>query len=84
MSYFLVVELYDDVDSIGKIGRRYHLLTIEPENENSSKMIIATSVILNANPLDQFSEFQIGLKRSVDMDDEEWLDQDCGFYTYSQ
>ena len=62
--------------NLGK-GRRYHLLTIEPAEENSSKMIIATSVILNANPLDQFSEFQIGLKRSVDLDDEDWLDQDA-------
>ena len=43
--------------------------------DNTQKMAIATSVILNANPLDQFSEFQIGLKRTADLNEEEWLDQ---------
>ena len=38
-------------------------------------MLMTGSVMLNANPLDQFSEFQIGLKRTADLTEEGWLDQ---------
>ena len=76
ISYYLVVQLQDDPEHIGRIMRHYHLVTIEPQ-EDSFKMLMTSSVMLNANPLDQFSEFQIGLKRTADLAEEGWLDQDA-------
>ena len=44
---------------------------------DSPKMKITTMIEMTSNPLDQFSEFQIGLKRSADLTEEQWLDQDA-------
>ena len=45
--------------------------------KDSPKMKITTMIEMTSNPLDQFSEFQIGLKRSADLTEEQWLDQDA-------
>ena len=77
LSYYLVVELYDDPEFSGRIKRQYHLLTASPTEEKRDVVEITSFITLNANPLDQFSEFQIGVKRVADLEEEEWLDQDA-------
>jgi len=72
-----VVELFDDMSGSGKINRAYHLLTVVPVNEKRDLFEITCFITLNANPLDQFSEFQIGVKRAADLKEEEWLDADA-------
>lgn len=77
MSFFLLVELYDDPDHHGRISRQYHLLTVLPADEKGNYHELACQITLNSNPLDQFSEFQIGVKRACDMEEENWLDADA-------